>query len=170
MVHLITLSFPLNNFFERALFSMMLVMGLFYDSEQASIVNYLTFCISLQIVIIGLLVKLNWKNKIYYFILIFNCLAAGFSIHLGLHSSLVNSPNLGNVLIYGSLGIVLTVMLSLSVKYSNIPNIYVRKIFHIPPLILFPIFDHKFPDIFQTALIGIIYIFVILELLRYFSR
>jgi hypothetical protein len=100
--------------------------------------------------------------------IIFNIAAFGYSIYSGLFLQLLNSHYLINVVIYGIAGLAFTITVTLVLKYSKLPNVYVRKIFHIAPLIIFPIFDNKFSDIFQTALIGVIYIFVVLEILRYF--
>lgn len=121
-------------------------------------------------IMIGVLLTLRLRKGIPYFLLAFNLLAAIYCLYSNLHLYLIQSPNLINVLIYGSLGIALTIALSLLVKLFNLPNIYIRKVFHIPPLILFPIFSNKFPDIFLTALIGAIYTFIILEFLRYYSN
>ena len=99
--------------------------------------------------------------------LLFNPIAAVYSLYLGKHLPLVNSPNLYNVVIYGIIGLAITVILSLIIKYIKIQNVYARKIFHISPLILFPILSIKCSDIFLSSLVGVIYIFVVLELLRY---
>lgn len=168
MVRCFSFSFPESNFFEMAIFAIVKSLGLLYTA-QGSIANYLIICLDFQFLIITLMQFVKAHQYIYPTIIVFNIVAASYSLYSGLYLQLVYSPHLYNVFLYGILGLVFTVLTSLFVKYIKIPNIFTRKIFHLSPLILFPLFDNKFSDIFQIALVGMIYIFVVLELLRYFS-
>lgn len=53
---------------------------------------------------------------------------------------------------------------------KTIPNILKRKLFHIPPLILFPLLDYHAHSLFIIALVGAFYVLFVLEILRYFYR
>lgn len=55
-------------------------------------------------------------------------------------------------------------------QHLELPNILKRKLFHLPPLLLFPLLDYSADGLFLVALTGAFYILFLLELLRYYRR
>ena len=158
----------MQNFFEISLFALILAGGHHHLFPQ-QIINYLIDCLIIQLCIIACMVLTKTKKYIYEAIIISSVGMGLYSIHTNLHMELFNSPHLVQVMVFGALGLLVTVLTSLTAKHYSISNTYLRKVFHLPPLVMFPLFDHFFPDIFATALVGVIYLFVALELLRYYS-
>ena len=58
----------------------------------------------------------------------------------------------------GIISIIVLIVFVGIIGQFNIPNIVKRKIFHLPPLILFPILNELTRDLFLVALAGIFYI------------
>lgn len=85
----------------------------------------------------------NNKSLAYRGLILFNCVSAAASIYpMGLYTEITESTNLLMVLLYGFGGIIGLLLFTFVVaKIPRIPIIVQRKIFHIPPFIMFPLLN-----------------------------
>lgn len=133
---------------------------------------YLFICIEMQIYAIAALAVLEQGSKsgsTYRAILLCNTVFAFLAIHpLKLHTQLIESPEFKQVLLLGACGLVgLSLLAVIVANMPSIPNIVRRKIFHLPPFLIFPLLNSQARPVFLVALAGIFYVLIFLELVRY---
>lgn len=105
----------------------------------------------------------NIVNRFNITILINILLAAVAFIPLKLHSEIINSPHCFTVFTAGVTSFFLLVIVSLIISVvKSVPNIVKRKLFHIPPLLLFPYLNQQARPLFLVALVGTFYTLFIL--------
>lgn len=111
----------------------------------------------------------NSKSLAYRGLLLFNLISAITAFYpSNFHAEIVDSPYLWKIMLYGVIGIVGLLLLVFTVtRFKGIPNITQRKIFHLPPFIMFPLLNNDARSLFLVALVGGFYVLLVIELLRY---
>lgn len=130
------------------------------------LVNYLNWSLQLTLLTTAavdsvqhyLKIKSSILNRFNVTILINLILAFIAIVPLNLHLEIINSPYCFTVFTAGVTTFLVLVVVSIIISVvKSVPNIIKRKLFHIPPLLLFPYLNQQARPLFLVALVGTFY-------------